>query len=93
MSDFRQKYCVWPILVKIPKYEISRKPVLEFCSMRTGGRTDRQDDEANGRFSQVICEKSNFGNNGSHVETTLCEVWTIGGRGEMYNEVADCVAR
>jgi hypothetical protein len=56
-------------------------------------QTDRQDDEANSRFSQVICEKLNFGNNGSHVETTLCEVWTIGGRGEMYNEAADCVAR
>jgi len=55
-------------------------------------KADRQDDLANSRFSQVICEKLNFSNTGSHEETTLCEVWTIGGRGEMYNEVADCVA-
>jgi len=53
------------------------------------GQTYRQDDEANDRFSQVICEKLIFDNIGSHVETTLCEVWTIGGRGEMYNEVAN----
>jgi len=57
------------------------------------GQTDRQGDEANSRFSQVICEKLNFGNIGSQVETTLFEVWTIGGRGELCNEVADCVAR
>lgn len=56
-------------------------------------QAERQDDEANSRFSQVICEKLNFSNIGSHVVTTLCEVWTIGGRGEMYNEVADYVAR
>jgi len=56
-------------------------------------QVDRQNDEANSSFSQVICEKLNFSNTGSHVETTLCEVWTIGGRGEMYNEVANCVAK
>jgi hypothetical protein len=40
------------------------------------GQTDMQDDEANSRFSQVICEKLNFVTTGSHVETTVCEVWT-----------------
>jgi hypothetical protein len=35
------------------------------------GQTYRQDYEANDRFSQVICEKLNFDNIGSHVETTL----------------------
>jgi hypothetical protein len=57
------------------------------------GQTYRQDDEANDRISQVICEKLNFHNTGSHVETTLCDVWNIRGRGEMYNEVANCVVR
>jgi hypothetical protein len=61
ICHFRQKCCVWPILVKISKSEISRKPVQ--CG-QVEGQTDRQDDEANSRFSQVFCEKLNFSNIG-----------------------------
>jgi hypothetical protein len=56
--------------------------------MRTGGRTNRQDDDANSRYSQVIYEKLNFCNNGSPcVRCGLSE-----GVVRCYNEIAHCVA-